>query len=316
MFFLFLAWGVYILRLNPRKRINRSFFFLCLALGIWALGFAVGYSQKSESAVLIWRQFSAFGWTGVYSILVHFLFLLTQTKKQHKKNNLLYLIHLPAVYFMLIYSWSSSEYDFVKGEFGWVNIAVNSINDYLFLLYYLVYKIISIVLIWNWRKIKTQNIRKNDISIIFITLLSTLFLGSLSGIWITSRFTNYLPQLGPLVFLLPMGAFYRAARYHDLFQRANFRDSEDIFDLVNQKNVYYHLAWAYVLSGIFSFLANVSSRTEMSLELVIPDLSKAGIIGGFGIILMINHSIKSNTHKEILNNLTLLLSIPVIALLY
>lgn len=72
IFFLFIFWGIYIIRLDPKGRLNQGFLLLCLSLSFWAFGFAAANNQSSIEIAIIMRRISALGWTSFYSILLHF----------------------------------------------------------------------------------------------------------------------------------------------------------------------------------------------------------------------------------------------------
>ncbi len=319
-FFLFLFWGVYILQLNKKDKLNQGFFFLCLTLSIWAFGFASASVQSNITTVLLWRRLAAIGWSSVYSILVHFLFILTRTKSKYKYYNLLYLLHIPALFSMVIFSFSNTmaqiHYNLVQAPFGWINLAVNSIYDYIFYVYYFVYMAVGLLMVWNWKKQISSKKRNRESTYIFWALLSALILGSLSDIWLNRLFTSFVPQLGPLVFLIPMGTIYHAARYNGLFENISFSDNEVILTKINQKRVFYNLSWVFLLGGGFSLLSSLFQQTQITQESIRQALLRAGIIACFGIVLMINQKFQNDKSRENINNVILLVSIPLITMLY
>lgn len=319
-FFLFLFWGIYILRLAPKERLNRGFFYLCLALSIWAIGFATAHVQPTLSSALFWRRISAIGWTSVYGIFLHFLLLLTRTSHDFKKKNFLYLLHVPSFFFMVIFSFSSAlaktQYNLVKVPFGWINVALNSEYDYLFYVYYLIYILASMAVVWNWRKhSEIKKIHKQS-KIIFAAILSAFLLGSLSDILLNVLLPVKIPQLGPLVFLLPMGTIYYAARYSGLFGQQILEANEVILTLENEKKLFIRFALIFILGGVFGFISEIFPLKLMTNVDFYAAANKALVVMSFGILLMIVQGIKNEPRREMINLAILILSIPAITLAY
>lgn len=44
-FLIYLYWGIYIVRLNPKEKINRIFFALVAAVATWSLGYGISNSS-------------------------------------------------------------------------------------------------------------------------------------------------------------------------------------------------------------------------------------------------------------------------------
>ena len=92
-----LFWGLYIIRLNPELNINKAFFFLCMALSIWSFGFAMANSSSNLNAAFFWRRFASIGMTSIFSLILHFLLLLTRQNEDKKLNKILYLLYIPQI---------------------------------------------------------------------------------------------------------------------------------------------------------------------------------------------------------------------------
>ena len=74
---IYIYWGFYIIRLNPKESINMLFLFGAILLSIWSFGFAAGNTAPDIETALFWKRIAAIGWTTVYSAVLHFILLLT-----------------------------------------------------------------------------------------------------------------------------------------------------------------------------------------------------------------------------------------------
>ena len=78
--------GITIIHLNPKGKLNRQFFIISIALCFWSFGFAMSNSAENMEICLFWRRFSALGWTVVYSMLLHMILILSGKNKVLKKK--------------------------------------------------------------------------------------------------------------------------------------------------------------------------------------------------------------------------------------
>lgn len=78
LIFIYLYWGIYIIKLNPKESVNRVFFAICISMSVWSLGFAMANDAMSYENALFWRRISAIAWSSLFALMLHFLLLLTQ----------------------------------------------------------------------------------------------------------------------------------------------------------------------------------------------------------------------------------------------
>ena len=149
-----LFWGIYIIRLDIRSNVNRTFLLICIALAIWSFGFAVANAQATLEGALFWRRFSAIGWTSIFSFVLHFLLLIRNQGYLGKLGKSLFLLYIPGILNMHIFAFSNSmamlQYNLVKIDYGWTNIAMNNGWDYFYYLYYSLYMLLSLFIVWKW----------------------------------------------------------------------------------------------------------------------------------------------------------------------
>jgi len=76
-----LASGIFTLQSNYKAMINRVFFALTLSISIWSSGMALSTVATDVAASEIFRWIAASGWSTTYSIMLHFILILTDKAK-------------------------------------------------------------------------------------------------------------------------------------------------------------------------------------------------------------------------------------------
>jgi hypothetical protein len=136
-FAVYLFFGIYIIHLNPRAALNKLFLVVCISLCLWSFGFSIANSASNAETCLFWRRVSALGWTSIYSILLHFLLLLTGKSSVLKRGWFYVPLYLPALISMYVFSISNNmtaiQYNLARVDYGWINVAVNNGWDLFFL---------------------------------------------------------------------------------------------------------------------------------------------------------------------------------------
>lgn len=212
--------GYYVLVVNAQSGINRLFLLLTSTMAVWSFSFAIANWAKTAEQSAFWRSFAVFGWGVFYSVVFHFVLILTKYKARKKKALLHSLIYLPAIINIILYApfgiVGADQYQMVKTEFGWINIYPTNIWDGFFTAYYLVFSLASIVLLLRWyTKIKQDSLLRRHAQI----LISAIVISFIFGV-VTENlpfFRTRFPPLTILVLLLPVSALYVALRKFGLF---------------------------------------------------------------------------------------------------
>lgn len=126
-----------------------------IAMCFWAYGFLMANSAPDAETCLLWRRFSAIGWTTTFASLLHVIIILTERDKNLKKIWQI-LLYLPAAINLYVFSLSDrfavKEYELACGKHGWVNLSVNTAWDYFFYVYYIAYIVIALCILFKWKK--------------------------------------------------------------------------------------------------------------------------------------------------------------------
>ncbi len=180
--FIYMGFGTYALETNVKSRINRLFVFLTSSMAIWAFAFSISMSAPTVEASIFWRCFSVFGWGVFFSIMLHFVLILTKIKIPFSKKILFLIIYSPAVINILLFApfgyLAEKQIQMVKTDIGWVNVHPINTGNVWFITYYSVFTIVILILLilW-WKKIEPQDPQKRQATYFLISILFPLVLG-------------------------------------------------------------------------------------------------------------------------------------------
>lgn len=250
--------GYYVLRLNFNGTMNRLFLVISLCLTLWALGFSIVLVAPNEETSVLWTRISAIGYELIYSVLLHFTLLLTGHSKLLSTKWLYPLLYLPAIIclyaFVISPSITGSLYHLVNTENGWVRTTGAVVYDRIFQVYYLGAVLISLVLIYRWKRQAQRLEIKKQANLLIYSFAIAFGLGTFTDIVNGAYRLLPLPQMAVLFFLIPLSAiFYCIKRYHFL-KSPKLHKTEVILSDDQRGTVFSITSIGFVLGGIFLFL--------------------------------------------------------------
>ncbi len=316
-FLLYFFFALYVLHLNRKAATNKAFFIVCLCLCIWSFSFAMANDALTGEICLIWRRISAVGWVSLYSVLLHFLLILTGRAQLFRHRLFSALFYLPAAFNLFVFSLSDQmtrrQYNLEQAQCGWVNIAVNNIWDYLFYLYYIGYVAVSIVIVWRWRRKTKRETIKKQANLIMASLGAALLLGSLTDIVLAPALKNALPQMAPIFIFIPILAFYYLIRRSGLMNR----DSEELMATDETRNkLFFYFSVIICFIGLQSFAVKYIQYQTDGIGDLYYTLTADGLVVALGIVIGHLSLVKEGLMKYTLRMALTLLSIPLVALRY
>lgn len=206
--------GFFSLKLDFKSKLNRIFFLLIVSFIIWNLGYLFIYESTSIESCQLWHKISSLGWCFSFSIVLHFALILTKNENLYRRPLIIFLIYLPSLIFITKNTVSDfTAVDFVYNNKTWYNIIDHkSIWYKLFLIYAIIYTLISATIIWTWgAKSKKVNIRKQTHIIVYSLLISLI-----GGITVNSL-NSYQSGIPPLshyfAFFLIIGIWFTIVKY-------------------------------------------------------------------------------------------------------
>lgn len=315
--FIYIYGGIYVFRINSKAHVNRAFLGMCISASLWSLGFAMANSSITIEQCIFWRRISALGWTSIYSILLNFLLLLANEDNTLKRKRLFWILHVPAIINMYIFSFSNSmakiQYNLVQIDNGWINVAVNNKWDILFYVYYITYTLASILVVWKWgKKLKDDRLNKQA-KLILISLLSGIVLGTFTDIVLNSISSVTIPQMGPLYMLFPIAGMYYSSKHFGLMKQETVYKDEIVATDQDQKKIFIYLALVYCIGGIFNFIVEYIPTASKVSAGIKSAILKSIVLFIIGCSLVFIQRIKNRFFRENFSIAVILFSIPIIS---
>jgi len=316
-FIIYIFTGIYIFSISQHSIKNRVFFALCLSLSIWSFSFSIANSAPNYDTALFWRRISAIGWGTIYSIFLHFILILTERNKFLQKKSSYVIIYLPAIITVFIFSLPNTlikiPYNLVYTSTGWINISVNNFSDYFFNIYYSSFTIASILLIVQWRITGEQKTKKVA-QLLVISIATAFILGSITDIIFNSMPSGNVPQIAPVIILIPILAIFYSIKHYDLLRAVPENLTTIYGEILNEASrtkLYQYISLSYIF-GIFITIISAYFIYQAPLNSV---MKFSGGLFLFGFLIQIIRPMKiKEDAKDILIALIISLSIPFITL--
>jgi diguanylate cyclase (GGDEF)-like protein len=318
-FAIYFFFGIYAFSLNINSRMNRVFLYCCLALCIWAFSFSISNSAPDYATSLFWRRIAAIGWGSFYSFILHVIFLLTGKMRRFKRKWIYFLIYFPAVFnifvFCLYGDIAVKQYQLIYMPTGWVNTAASSVWDRLYQLYYIGFSIASITLLWHWGKTSIEQSNKDQTNLIIASYAVALITGTLTEYVINLYTSYYIPQLAPVIVLIPISVIFYCIKKYGLLkieQKSSVVEGNQILSEVTRVKVYEYIILAIIL-GAFLYFATQYLIYRAPLKSIL-EFSFFILLTALYIFTIQRLNLKA-TIKELLINIVLAAMIPVILLI-
>jgi diguanylate cyclase (GGDEF)-like protein len=309
-----LTMGYYAFSIHAKSTINRLFLVLNLCMAVWALGFSVVIIAPDEASAALWTSISAVGYVLLYSVLLHFTLALTGAGKLLKKRWIYLLIYAPAAIclyaFVISPDITSSLYHFELTKRGWTRTTPSSLFDDIFLVYFVGYVLLSLVLIWLWRRRSASPDVKKQGTILLVSIGASMVLGFFTDIANGVYFNLDIPKMAPLLFLITLGAiFFCIKRYH--LMRSPLPDSSELILTDNHRRSVYHFASvALITGGILMLVIDFSGLQKAGLMFIL--LAGVFPIVTGSVLHIKQKDCKDEEHLELLLVLTSLIVVPVL----
>ncbi len=313
-----LLYGLVVMSLNTKSILHIIFFIICLSLALWSFTMAISNTAQDYETCLLWRRIGAFGWGTFFSFFLHFCLILTKKDELLKKKWVYLLLYFPVVINVSVFGLYSKQgeetYNLVKTQTGWVNVSYNTLWDWLYTIYYISFCLAGIKLLLSWAKQIKEKDRKKKVYIICASALLTFLIGTMSEFVINSVFSFKIPQIAPLLFLIPVTVMFYYVKTHGFIEQSNTTAVNFyILSENNRTKLYLSLSFAFLL-GAFANIGTMYLTGRESLESVLIFGAFLAFVG-FSLQIIQKIGVKF-VYKDLLSNIILALSIPVIILRY
>ncbi|MEJ2085792.1 MAG: diguanylate cyclase, partial [Acidobacteriota bacterium] len=197
---LFLFLGAYILRLNPRARLNQTFALACFCFLVWSFAYIFFRGAADKQIAWTWFNLSAVGWTFAPAPVLHFLLLVSQRPDRLRHRWLLGAVYLPGIYFLFRgVSGSLGVVDFVWTDFGWSDVYGPPTPTFVaYLFYFSIWILLGLGLV-VYRSRKTELIAERRQAVLILSAgLPTLAGIAVSGILLPYLEVRSVPNIAHL----------------------------------------------------------------------------------------------------------------------
>lgn len=313
-------YGLYIYSYNSKSVMHRVFLLSCFSLCLWNFSFSVANTAISYNTAEVWRRVASFGWGSFFSFMLHFILLYTKQRKILSKKITYLVLYLPVAFNCYIFGINTKTaemvYDLICTDVGWINVSELTVYDWIYNFYYAGFTIIGLILLIRWGIQSKDRRNLKQTLMISVTYVATFIMGTITEFVANIYLSVHLPQLGPVLILIPMSVmFYCVLNYGFLVPEWVKNEPEinpEKGDNI-RKMLYRNLTKVYIIGGFINFASQYFTNREPLYDALIYSLSMV-ILGMFLLFIQnINISIK---YKDMLSNIIMAASIPVMLLKY
>ncbi|MCE5235093.1 MAG: EAL domain-containing protein [Eubacteriales bacterium] len=306
--------GAYALRFDRKATLNRLFMVISVCLAFWALGFSIAMIAPDAAAWEFWSRFAAVGYELVYSVLLHFTLILTGHKRILSKKWFYFVLYLPAAFLLYVFVLSPDTerviYQFANTARGWVRVDTNTVYDLIFQIYYLVTVCISLTLLVLWKIKNSDRAIKKQANILLFSFLIAFGFGTFTDILNGSYFNLPIPLMAPVLFLIPLSAFFYCINKYHFMRSLKENELESILNDERRIAVFRIASYGMILGGISLYIMeNVMWRIDNAFLAV---FSSAMLIALGGILHYVQRSKKGYGVLELLLIITSLTLTPIL----
>lgn len=314
------SWGVLLMKTNPKEKINKVYLVITIALSIWALGFSFGSSTLNVDVAVFFRRVAAIGWVSIVSITLHFILLMTESSTKKNPSWIYYIIHIPALLNLYIFTVSTrisvGQYQLVESDFGWVNETVNNGYDFVYYVYYATYILIGVALLIKWKATLQSKRKTKQANLIIGSLIFSIIAGTFSDIILSTLFDSSIPQSAPIFMLIPLWAMYHAVKHYNIINYTNWNKDEIIATEDDKKRIFLSTVLFFYVGGLLNLIFDFSrflTGKETSIAFMV---FKSSLFFFLGTITYVIQTLKNDKTKESLTIVVLVMSIPIINLVF
>jgi diguanylate cyclase (GGDEF)-like protein len=220
IFILYSSLGFFSLFLNKKERLNQVFFWLCMSYAIWTFAFAISNSLSDLQNVLIWRRIAALGWGSAFSLMLHFILILTENHKVLRSAKIRVAIYLPAAItisvFALVPDLANAQYNLIQTPAGWGNIPINNGWDIFYNVYFLSFSLITLGILFKWYRTSPDRQKQQQAFWLMLAFSVAIALGTASEMLVNNMLAVKIPSVAPILILIPVLAFAYDIRKYKL----------------------------------------------------------------------------------------------------
>ncbi|MGI6653086.1 MAG: EAL domain-containing protein [Christensenellales bacterium] len=312
----YMIYSATVVATHAKSKILWLYVTLVSVLAIWAFSYSISNSVSTAEVSALWRSFSALGWGTFSSLLLHLILILTKIESRIKKRSMLIMLYLPAVINVVLFGpygcLAEKHYQMVQTDLGWVNMPPMYAARIWLNSYYVVFSIISILLlVYWWRKIESHTPEKREARNFIV---ATVFFFSMAAVIDTLPDIlgkKSFPPLGIVLLIVPIIMLFAVLRKSGLIKkhRKVFRLQEYSSDLTDDRSrLFKTVTVIFEIGAAVTFLIGYfGMKGDLRQELIL-----AAFLLFMGVII---RSIPVMTKKHTVQN-AIFLTISTLGILY
>ncbi len=177
--------GFYGLSLNIKRKLNILFFIMTFSLSFWAISYAMATNANNIDEAILFNKMSVLGWGTYYSILYHFIRVLSNKKNKSSLKEYILIYSLPFIFITSILIFDTKFYKFtiVKTDWGYTLLTDFNLFNLLINIYAISFVILATITVIKWHKSiddkKLQRLIRITIYSSIATIILSLFTDTL-----------------------------------------------------------------------------------------------------------------------------------------
>jgi PAS domain S-box-containing protein len=212
--------AIYIFHRDTRSSLNRTLSVLLLCYALWNFGDIIVHNPDrtiTKGTVEIMQFIASFGWVGLSMAILCFALAFSKRIKLLKKKWFLFGVFLLPLVFIYKQFTNCLTINPIRKSYGWSVEWSDTIWPSLFYVYFTLFTLLALMLIYFYgRKTKIVN-EKKQARIIVISLIISLFAGTLLDIVMQNLNIYTIPPIANLlVFIFVIGVLYAMYKYRFL----------------------------------------------------------------------------------------------------
>lgn len=215
-FVVYLYLGIYALRLDPRSKLNRTFFVLILSYVVWAFAYTFFYSAPDEATCWFWYRVSTVGWCLFPGIALHFFMILTGKEDLLRRWWIYPLLYLPGISFLFkALTGTLLVTGFVRQGLGWCEVAPQgSAWFWSYVAYYSSFILAGLIMIYRWGGRSESLKRRKQGKVILMTAFPILILSAVTDSLLPALGVHLIPSVAVILILgWVFGIWYAIVKY-------------------------------------------------------------------------------------------------------
>lgn len=316
---IYFFYGLLILSYNSKSMLHWLFFICCLDMSLWSLSFSMGNIAATYENCLFWRRVASFGWGPIFSFFLHYILLLTENKLL-KKRWIYPLLYMPVLLNLFLYGiyprTAVRSYNLVQTNFGWINIAGNTILDWYYDLYYISFTVIGIALLFRWGLASKDAAKRKQAFLIGGSFTVAIIIGTITEYVVNHFLNEKIPQLATIIILFPISVIYYCVRRFQFMRTktvSNEKETDQIVIENTRSKLYFYLSLTYMIGGFVNFWVQFLSRREQVNDILLFSL----VIFSMGLIVCVIQNLRiKKEYKQLFSNIAFVASIPIMIFKY